>query len=135
MVNTKSTGKKEIKATATLPNGHIYNLEIAKTPLERARGLMFRENLPPEQGMIFIFEEKDFHTFHMKNTLIPLDMLWLDDNFKLVYFVLDAQPCKTKDCESIIPFAKANYVIEFNSGVVKKEELKIGMKIKIEFLY
>ncbi len=61
-----------------LPSGKSVTAELAVSDEERARGLMFREKILPDQGMLFVFETEDLHSFWMKNTLVVLDMLWLD---------------------------------------------------------
>lgn len=96
-----------------------FQIELAITPEERWRWLMFRENLAENAGMLFVFEKEDFYSFWMKNTLIPLDMIWLDENLKIVD-ILSAEPCKTENCPSYIPRGKAKYVLEVNQGLIWK---------------
>jgi len=103
--------------------------ELAYTDANRSRGLMFRENMPPDAGMLFIFPELDVHGFWMKNTLIPLDILWLNERKEVVYLVT-AQPCKKDPCDSIIPLQKARYVLEVNSGFAKKHKIDIGSQME-----
>jgi len=109
------------------------SLEIAQTPQQRARGLMFRKNLDENQGMLFIFENSAFHSFWMKNTLIPLDIIWINENKEIVYLI-SANPCKTETCESYKPDSPAKYVLEVNQGFVRENNIKVGDKIKINFL-
>ena len=99
--------------------------ELAYTNANRARGLMFRENLPPDAGMLFIFPTLEIQTFWMKNTLIPLDILWLNERKEVVYMVT-AYPCKKDPCESISPMQKARYVLEVNAGFAKKHKIDLG---------
>jgi uncharacterized membrane protein (UPF0127 family) len=80
---------------------------------------MFRETLPENAGMLFIFETEQTHSFRMKNTLIPLDMLRLDTNLQIVD-IQTAAPCKTDSCPSYIPAASAKYVLELNQEASKK---------------
>jgi uncharacterized membrane protein (UPF0127 family) len=116
----------------TLPNGQIINIEIADTDEKRATGLMFRKDLPYSSGMLFIFDTEDFHSFWMKNTLIPLDILWLDKDFRIRYYYQNVQPCKSDPCASYSPLIKAVYVLEVNAGFIKKENLKLDDKLKPE---
>ena len=110
-------------------NGNTINIELATTQLERTRGLMFRENL--QGGMLFIFEEEDIHPFWMKNTLIPLDIIWLNKNKEVVFIEKNAQPCEEKHCQSITPTKKAKYVLELNAFESDKLDLKVGNKIDL----
>jgi uncharacterized membrane protein (UPF0127 family) len=80
---------------------------------------MFREFLPADAGMLFIFPETAQHSFRMKNTLIPLDMLRLSADFKIVD-LQEAQPCTSDPCISYFPSEKAQYVLELNQGISKK---------------
>src|SRR3989344_2335385 len=75
-------------------NEKTFEVEIADTSLERAQGLMFRAELKEYQGMLFIFPISEKHSFWMKNTFIPLDIIWIDENFEIVYIYENAQPCK-----------------------------------------
>ena len=111
-------------------NGNTINIELATTPLERTKGLMFRENL--QGGMLFIFEEEDTHSFWMKNTLIPLDIIWLNKNKEVVFIKKNAQPCKEKYCQSITPTKKAKYVLELNAFESDKLDIKVGNKIDLD---
>lgn len=114
----------------TFPNGKIIKTEIADNDQKRAYGLMFRKNLPYEAGMLFIFDEEDFHSFWMKNTLIPLDILWLDKDMRILYYFANVPPCKSDPCQSYKPLFKAKYVLEVNSGFIKKENLKLGDRLQ-----
>lgn len=79
-----------------------FTVELARTPEEQQQGLMFRETLDEEYGMLFIFSVSKLHSFWMKNTLIPLDMVWIDDQLKVVQ-VVTAQPCITDPCPIYTP--------------------------------
>lgn len=96
-----------------------FTVEIADTPTEREKGLMNRESMAENHGMLFIFLASDFYNFWMKNTLIPLDIIWLDDQMNVVR-ILTAQPCETDFCEIYKPGALAKYVVEFNEWTAEK---------------
>lgn len=96
-----------------------FTVEIARTSAEQQQGLMNREAMESNQGMIFIFPQADIHNFWMKNTLIPLDMIRVDDTFKVVR-VLTAQPCTQDPCKVYKPEALAKYVIEINAWIAAK---------------
>ena len=113
-------------------NGKTFEVEIADTQLERAQGLMFRKELKENSGMLFIFPESDKHSFWMKNTFIPLDIIWIDENFKIVYIYENAQPCRDI-CDSITPSKDARYVLEINSGLAEKYKMKVGDRTEIKY--
>ncbi|MFH1501185.1 MAG: DUF192 domain-containing protein [archaeon] len=96
-------------------NEHCYFVEIADSPAERTQGLMFKESLSEKNGMLFIFEYEGIYPFHMKNTLIPLDMIWINSSKEIVYIEENARPC-AETCDPIMPRAKALYVVELNAG-------------------
>lgn len=87
---------------------------------------MFRKELSPDQGMFFVFEREGVYPFWMKNTLIPLDIIWLDKNLKIVFIKEGAQPCQTKDCPLFTPSQPAAFVLEINAGLAQKMGLKAG---------
>jgi len=107
---------------------NCFVVEIADSNQTRAQGLMFRKNLPENEGMFFIFEKTGIYPFWMKNNLIPLDIIWLDQDKKIVYMTT-AQPCENNFCLSITPTAKALYVLEINAGLTKKLGLNKGDKL------
>jgi uncharacterized membrane protein (UPF0127 family) len=74
---------------------------------------MFRETLPDDAGMLFLFDHSDTYSFRMKNTLIPLDMLRLSPDLQIVD-IQEAQPCTADPCPSYLPQAQAQYVLELN---------------------
>lgn len=114
-------------------NGNEFEVEVAETESQRNRGLMYRESLSKNNGMLFIFNKIGIYPFWMKNTLIPLDMIWINENKKVVYIAENVQPCSNSVeaiCKSIIPIAVAKYVLEINSGLVKTLGIKIGDEVK-----
>ncbi len=105
---------------------HTYKVEIADEKEERNTGLMHRESLDEDKGMIFIYEEEIRPAFWMKNTLIPLDMIFMDKDFKVVDFFVNVQPCKEDPCPHYIPATNAQYIVEFNAGQIGKMGLQKG---------
>ena len=105
---------------------HCFSVELAHTPEEMSRGLQFRESLEGESGMLFIFPNPGRHSFWMKDTLIPLDMIWLDESQRVVYIAREVQPCKHDPCETYAPPEDARYVLEINPGLASKDKIDIG---------
>ena len=114
-----------------MPSGADYSAELAKTPEEQAQGLMFRESLPPRHGMLFLFPEPGVHKFWMKNTMIPLDMIWLDREGRVVFVSADTPPCKADPCPSYGPDTPAVTVLEIAGGMAVKEAVKAGSLLKL----
>ena len=109
-----------------------FTLEIADTDLLRSYGLMNREHLDTNSSMLFIFDMQGMYPFWMKDTLIPLDIIWLNSDKKVVYIKEDAKPCGNVVealCKVIVPTRIAKYVIELNSGKTAELNLKIGDKV------
>lgn len=109
--------------------GRCFNVEIADTPDERVRGLMYRRYLPSTKGMFFVFEKEGIYPFWMKNTYIPLDIIWIDSQMRVVDIKKNVLPCSSEKCPTFIPQAKAKYVLEINANVSEKIGLNIGDKL------
>lgn len=107
-------------------NGHIIKAEIADDPKEQALGLMFRKNLAENSGMLFIYERSARYSFWMKNTKIPLDIIWIDEGLNIVHIEHSVPPCTQSPCLSYRPPAAAKYVVEVNGGWAIKNGVKIG---------
>ncbi len=113
-----------------LPGGGSITAELAMTAEERARGLMFRERIQPDQGMLFVFEEEGIYPFWMKNTLIPLDILWLGGDRRIVHIASDLPPCTAEPCPSYDPEVPAFYVLELKAGEARARGLKTGDRLE-----
>lgn len=112
-----------------LPNGNMVTAELAVTDAERARGLMFRKSLLPEEGMLFVFDREDYYGFWMKNTLISLDIIWLDKNKIIVHIEKNVPPCSKDPCPSYEPNFPSSYVLELQAGSVERIGLKLGDRL------
>jgi hypothetical protein len=110
---------------------HRVEVEVAATPESRARGLMWREELPAGQGMLFVFAEEEVQSFWMRNTLIPLDMLFIDSEGRIVGIVERAQP-RTLTGRSVgVP---GRYVLEVPGGWCQSKGIATGDTVVLEGL-
>jgi uncharacterized membrane protein (UPF0127 family) len=113
----------------TIPDGTVYSVEVVADSEMRAQGLMFRDHLRPNTGMLFLFPSDGEYAFWMKNTLIPLDIIWIDVNKNIVHIKHDVPPCKIDDCPSYPPGVQSRYVLELAAGEAKKHNLKVGDRL------
>ena len=114
-------------------NNMCFNVSLAVTIAEHARGLMFVERLDDDRGMLFVFEKDGIYPFWMKDTLIPLDIIWIDSDGKVVFINQNTQPCKLT-CEYINPGKQARYVLEINANISDKIGLAVGDEITIDYM-
>lgn len=122
----QSSEKQTIQA---LISDQIFTLEIANTPEKRKTGLSEHEALGENQGMLFVFEEKNTHSFWMKGMSFPIDILWLDENKTIVH--IEERVASDTFPEIFTPRQLALYAIEINSGVVG--DLGFGLGDSVEF--
>jgi len=118
-----------ITAIANIANTKI-NLEVAKTPNQQAIGLMFRESLSNNQGMLFPFESKRVARFWMKNVSISLDMIFLNGN-QVINIAHDVPPCTSEPCPVYGPNEPVNRVIELRGGRARELGIKPGDTVSI----
>ena len=104
---------------------HIIQAEVASTPETRSRGLMFRENLAPNQGMLFVFEQKAGQCFWMRNTLIPLSIAFLEDDGTIINIEDMAPKTENNHCSH----KPARYALEMTQGWFQQKGFKSGMKL------
>jgi len=111
---------------------HIYkadnttealDIEFAETDYETATGLMYRDAMDENQGMLFIFSSPSVHSFYMKNTEFPLDILYITADQKIATIAANAEPFNEKSLSSEVP---VQYVLEINGGVAEKWNVKVG---------
>ena len=110
-------------------DSNCFDIEIAESSEERSKGLMYRESLDENAGMLFIFEEEKEYSIWMKNTLIPLDIIWINKDLEIVHIEKNVQPCKEDPCKIYKPDKPAKYVLELNTGQTEKTGIKIGNKL------
>ena len=128
----KQSGEKLVPVTT--PAGVTILAELADTTEKRARGLMFRESLAKDRGMLFTFPEPQHWTFWMKNTRIPLDIIWMDRNKKIVHVERNVPTCSRTDdgCPQYQPNEEASYVLELVAGMADALKLRRGVKLQFQ---
>lgn len=107
-------------------NNHCFHIEIAQTQEQREKGLMYRDSLKSNKGMLFIFTNEDYHSFWMKNTKIPLDIIWISSDLKVVHIEQNVLPCLSDPCLSYDSPKPALYVLEINAGETEKCNIKLN---------
>lgn len=118
--------------TITLPDGAEITAELAITRDAQTQGMMFRTNLRPNEGMLFPFEEMAPRAFWMFQTLVSLDIVWLDDNKRVVEISANSPPCNTvpDDCPTFGGSAHSTYVLELAAGQAAAHNLKVGSQLE-----
>ncbi|WP_306146090.1 DUF192 domain-containing protein [Roseibium sp. MMSF_3412] len=102
---------------------HRFTVEVAVSAPERSRGLMFREEMAADDGMLFIFEKEGDRYFWMKNTPLPLDIIYIDAAGKIVSIAADTTPFSEQTIPSGAP---AKYVLELNAGTSAERGIVVG---------
>lgn len=121
----------QVKAQPTLPttrltaNIHVITAELANTPQSRSTGMMFRERIEPNHGMLFIFENKEQHCFWMRNTLLPLSIAFIADDGTIV----NIEEMKARDESSTCPKKEIRYALEMEKGWFAQRGIKPGGRI------
>jgi len=106
-----------------------FIVEIADTEKKKATGLMFRESIPAHFGMLFLYSNEDYRGMWMKNTLINLDLIFLNKNKEIVDIKHNVPPCKNDPCKTYISKSKAQYVLELKGNKSKELDLKEGDRV------
>jgi uncharacterized protein len=116
----------------TIPGGTIIHAELADTPQKRAEGLMYREHLRADRGMLFTFLQAQAWTFWMKNTKIPLDIIWMNDKKQIIHMEQNVPICTRTDdsCPQYRPNDEALYVLELAGGQAESLKLQRGSKLQ-----
>jgi uncharacterized protein len=130
--HASTTAPPSTRATVAIDAGDrklSFRVELARTDAERNRGLMFRESMGDDQGMLFVFDREFTHTFWMKNTLIPLDMLFINKERRIVGIVQNAEP-QTETGRSV--GTPSLYVLEINGGLSGKLGIRAGHVVEFQ---
>jgi uncharacterized membrane protein (UPF0127 family) len=129
-----AAGKNQLVKTTTVKIGNAtIKAELADTETKQLRGLMFRKSLAKDSGMLFVFPKEGRHSIWMMNMSIPLDIIWLDKDKKVIKVEENVQPCEALlICKTYSPDSDDMYVLEVNSGYAKTHGIKTGMKAYFE---
>lgn len=119
-------GASRESAAVVFPDGFAVHVDVATTPEQHARGLMYVKDLPPDRGMIFLFDTVEVRPFWMKNCFVSLDMIWLDKDNRIVDITRDAVPCQEEPCPNYYPAAPALNVLEVQGGLAAAHGLAAG---------
>ena len=113
----------------------VLEVQIADTEPRRVRGLMFQDQLPYDQGMIFVFNEPGIHSLWMLNMQFSLDMIWFDENGSIIHIEKNIPPCKKPieimACQSIVPSEDALYILELTAGFIDEFNITKDSKLSI----
>lgn len=113
-------------------HGQRFSVELALDDASRQHGLMMRTTLAPDHGMLFVFPYTAPLAFWMKNTLIPLDILYFDTDRRLVSMQLNVPPCKADPCPVYPSDAPARYVLELSAGTARRIGVQVADELKID---
>jgi uncharacterized protein len=117
--------------TVTLPNGQKIRAEVEITPIDMQRGMMFRDSLARGHGMLFIHDKPGQYKYWMYQVKIPLDIIWMDENHRIVEISADTPPCRTRasECPNYGGHETAQYVLELGGGEARHWGLHVGQTL------
>ena len=130
-MNVAAEAQEKRSIRVYFPNGESVRAEPAITAPERERGLMFRQTLGRDQGMLFFMGEEAIHPFWMKNVNFAIDILWLDSQRRIVHMARNVPPCRTDPCPTYPPLMPSLYVLEIAAG--RADELGLRLNDPLEF--
>ena len=115
----------------TLPGGQVIETQVMIDQKDQARGMMFRESLAPDHGMLFLHKAMGTYAYWMYQVKIPLDIVWMDEQRRIVEIAADTPPCLTAahDCPTYGGHKSAKYVLELAGGMAKKYGLREGQYV------
>lgn len=112
---------------------NCFKVNLALTERERKRGLMFKEDLAPDEGLLFVYNKSSIYSFWMKNVSFPLDIIWISQNKEVVEIKRNVLPCQDDSCPKINPGKKAKYVLEIKGGLSEEMGIFVGDKASFSF--
>jgi hypothetical protein len=126
-----STGQGPESIVVSFPSGTQMTVEVADSPLLLYAGLAFRDSLPPNWGMLFIYDRAAFHRRNTRQYRFPVDIIWLDEDKRVLLITENVTPCLSEKCpEYGPPPGKARYVIETRAGFARREVLAPGADLR-----
>lgn len=131
--DTSKDCREEISSVSLVESNSNFEVTLAKTEQEKREGLMYVKNLPSGNGMLFIYDMEVRHGFWMKNTLIPLDIIFISDEMKVVDIIENAQPCEIDPCPTYNPVDSYRYALEVNGGVARDNSIREGDTVVFEY--
>lgn len=108
---------------------NTLDIEIADDDYSRQTGLMYRESIKENQGMLFVYSRESMRNFYMKNTYIPLDLIFFNSDSTIVSFQKDAKPLDESNLPSQVP---AQFILEINAGLSERWDLKAGDRFSLQ---
>lgn len=129
ILNQNQTYEERIVYFLSAGKNASLEVKVADTGELRTTGLMFVNQMAEDKGMLFIFEDEKQHAFWMKNTLIPLDMIFVAANGTVVGVVENATPCEKDPCEAYSVNAASQYVVEANAGFARRNGISAGARV------
>jgi uncharacterized membrane protein (UPF0127 family) len=126
-----STGQGPESMVVSFPSGTQMTVEVADSPLLLYAGLAFRDSLPPNWGMLFIYDRADVHRRNTRQYRFPVDIIWLDEGKRVLLITEDVTPCLSEKCPEFGPPGdKTRYVIETHAGFARREGLALGADLR-----
>ncbi len=117
-------------------NDHVITVELVSTFEEKQKGLMYRESLDKDAGMLFLYDDEQALVYWMKNTLIPLDMIFLSADQTIIHIAENVPPCEpleSNDCPGYGPTEEGQYVLEVNGGYAEAHDIEVGDQVEFQF--
>lgn len=128
-----TTMEEFLSRPVTLPDGHQIRAEVVTSPVDMAKGLMFRASLGADKGMLFLHSRPGSYAYWMYQTKIPLDIIWMDKQHQVVEVVAGAPPCASKsakECPLYGGKVESHYVLQVNAGQAAKHQVTAGSRIQ-----
>ena len=110
-------------------DGAYVDADIADSKVEWEKGLMYRDGLNDTEGMFFVFLQEGYYSIWMKNMNFPIDIIWIDENLKVVHIEENVQPCTQESCPSYEPSKRAKYVLEVRANFTGDNNIEVGDSI------